>query len=170
MTIILNLLLTILMTWFTQAIYPGFPSTGFWILLVFIAWNIVFWLFSFFYNKKAFYRSPKITLLIFFYLKELLLASVKVAYDVLTPKDHMHPAVIAVPLEAKTDLEITLLANFITLTPGTLSIDVSEDRKTLYIHEVYVKNGDTEKIVKEIKEGFERRILNITRIKEEQKK
>jgi multicomponent Na+:H+ antiporter subunit E len=146
-----------------MSIYSGMPRGGFMILLVFFAWYVVFWLFSYFYNKKAFYKAPEVVLLVLFYLKELAAASIRVAYDVVTPKDHMNPAVIAIPLEAKTDLEITLLANFITLTPGTLSIDVSEDRKTLYIHEVYVKAGDKARIVQQIKKGFERRILRITR-------
>lgn len=156
------------MTWFTQAIYTNFPDSGLWIILLFLAWNFVFWLFSFFYSREAFYKTPKVLFLILFYLKQLFIASLRVAYDVITPKDHMHPAVIAIPLEAKTDLEITLLANFITLTPGTLSIDVSEDRKTLFIHEVYVENGDTEKIKRAIKEGFEKRILKITRMNKEE--
>lgn len=163
MVIFLNFILSTLMTWFTMTIYPEIPGGGFMILLVFFAWYVVFWLISYFYNKKAFYKTPEIVLLVLFYLKELAMASIRVAYDVVTPKDHMKPAVIAIPLEAKTDLEITLLANFITLTPGTLSIDVSEDRKTLYIHEVYVRAGDKDKIVEEIKNGFERRILKITR-------
>jgi multicomponent Na+:H+ antiporter subunit E len=151
------------MTWFTEAIYPGIPATGFTIILIFSGWHVILWLFSYFYNKKAFYQTPKIGALILFYLKELIVASIRVAYDVLTPKYHMHPAVVAIPLEAKTDLEITLLANFITLTPGTLSIDVSKDRKTLYIHEVYVKAGDIDKVKKQIKDGFEKKILRITR-------
>lgn len=163
MVILVNLILAMLMTWFTMTIYPNIPGGGFMILAVFLAWYVIFWLTSYFYNKKAFFKAPEVVLLIFFYLKELSIASLRVAYDVVTPKDHMEPAVIAIPLDAKTDLEITLLANFITLTPGTLSIDVSEDRKTLYIHEVYVKKGDTDRIVKQIKNGFERRILKITR-------
>lgn len=163
MVILLNVVLTILMTWFTMAIYPAIPSTGLMALLVFVGWNIVFWLVSFFYNKNAFYKTPKVGKLILFYLQELVLASIRVAYEVVTPKDHMRPAVIALPLDARTDLEITLLANFITLTPGTLSIDVSDDRKTLYIHEVYVKAGDIEKRKNQIKDGFEKRILKLTR-------
>lgn len=151
------------MTWFIRAAYPATPGGGFITLCIFAAWNIVLWLFSFFYNKTAFYRLPKIGALILFYLKELLIASLRVAYDVLTPKNHMQPAIVAVPLDVETDLEITLLANFITLTPGTLSIDISSDRKTLYIHEVYVKSGDVEHVRKQIKEGFEKKILDITR-------
>ncbi len=151
------------MTWFTRSVFQELPSGGFATLVLFAGWNVIFWLFSFFYNRTAFYKTPKIGSLIFFYLKEMVVASVKVAYDVLTPKDHMEPAILALPLKAESDLEITLLANFITLTPGTLSVDVSGDRKTLYIHEVYVKGGAKEKIIHDIKEGFERRILEITR-------
>jgi multicomponent Na+:H+ antiporter subunit E len=144
-------------------VFPEIPPSGFMTLMLFIGWGLVLWLLSFFYNQHTFYKTTKIGALILFYLKELVVASLKVAYDVLTLRDHMQPAIIAVPLEAETDLEITLLANFITLTPGTLSIDLSDDRKTLYIHEVYVKNGDRQQKVQEIKEGFEKRILKVTR-------
>jgi multicomponent Na+:H+ antiporter subunit E len=54
---------------------------------------------------------------------------------------------------------ITLLANLITLTPGTLSIDVSDDRKTLYVHTVNL--NDPESFRKSIKEGFERRVQEL---------
>lgn len=163
MVIILNILIAVLMTWFTQAIYPGVPTSGFITLLLFVGWNTVLWLLMFFYSETSFYKSRQIGALILFYLKELIAASLRVAYEVLTPKDHMRPAVVAIPLEVETDLEITLLANFITLTPGTLSIDISKDRKTLYVHEVYVESGDIEKVKKQIKNGFEQKILKITR-------
>lgn len=163
MVILINLLVAVLMTWFTQAIYPAIPGNGFATLLLFAAWNALIWLLTYFLSEHSFHRSRLIGSLVLFYLKELLTASLRVAYEVLTPQDHMQPAVIAIPLEAKTDFEITLLANFITLTPGTLSIDVSKDRKTLYVHEVYVKAGDTESVKRQIKEGFEKRILKITR-------
>ncbi len=163
MVILLNLLIATLMTWFTQAVYPSIPTTGFMTLLLYVGWNTVLWLLMFFYNEVAFYKSRQIGILILFYLKELVAASLRVAYEVLTPKDHMLPAVVAIPLEAETNLEITLLANFITLTPGTLSIDVSKDRKTLYIHGVYVEEGDIDKVKEQIKNGFEKKILKITR-------
>jgi len=158
-------MLAILMTWFTQSVYPDIPTTGFMTILVFLAWNTALWLLMFFYNGEAFFKSLQIGLLVLFYLRQLVSASLRVAYEVVTPTNHMQPAMIAIPLEAKTDLEITLLANFVTLTPGTLSIDISEDRKTLYVHEVYVKSGDIEKVKQQIKGGFEKRILKITRSK-----
>jgi len=97
----------------------------------------------------------------FFFLRELIVANFSVAYYVLAPKDRMRPAVQAIPLEPAKDISITLLANMITLTPGTLSIDVSPDRKYLFIHNIGVT--DVEKSRKKIKETFERRILEVTR-------
>ncbi|MFM2044646.1 MAG: Na(+)/H(+) antiporter subunit [Pseudomonadota bacterium] len=93
----------------------------------------------------------------FWFLKELWVSSVKVATSVLSPDMGNKPAVIAMPLDAKTDLEITLLACCITLTPGTLSLDVSPDRKTLYIHANFA--ADPEAVKRETKETMERRIL-----------
>jgi multicomponent Na+:H+ antiporter subunit E len=90
------------------------------------------------------------------FLKELLVSSVRVAASVLAPRLTMEPAVIAVPLDLKSDAEITLLANLISLTPGTLSIDVAADRSCIYVHAMY--GGDPDQLAEEIKHTFERRI------------
>jgi multicomponent Na+:H+ antiporter subunit E len=71
----------------------------------------------------------------------------------------MVPGIVAVPLDLETDLQITLLATCITLTPGTLSLHVSEDRRTLYVHAMYI--DDPDQLVREIKQGFEQRIREI---------
>ena len=97
--------------------------------------------------------------LFFFFLWELLMANLRVAYEVLTPGYQMRAAIIAIPLDAESDLEITVLANLITLTPGTLSLDVSADRKILYIHAMHVH--DVEKFRKEIKVRLERRVMEV---------
>lgn len=94
------------------------------------------------------------------FLWELLLANLRVAYDVITPRHHMRPGVVAIPLHVKTDVQITVLANLITLTPGTLSLDVSDDRKTLYLHVMYLTSP--EQLRREIKEGIEHRVLELT--------
>lgn len=96
-----------------------------------------------------------------FYLFELLLANCRVAYDVATRGYNMHPALLALPLDAKTDFEIALLANLITLTPGTLSVDVSTDRRVLYIHAMYL--DDPEEFKRSLKEGLEKRVLELLR-------
>lgn len=160
---IINILAAIVLTAFSYGIMPSDEGNAFLYLLMFVGWYALAWLLSYFYNKTHFYKVPKIIGLIIYFLKELIRASVKVAYDILTPKDYMKPALVAVPLDVESDLEITLLANLITLTPGTLSIDISKDKKMLLIHEVYVNDGDVKAVKDAIKNGFERRILNITR-------
>ncbi len=98
---------------------------------------------------------------ILFFIWDLILANLRVAWDVITPRGYKRPGVIAIPLDARTDLEITLLANFITLTPGTLSLDVSADRSLLYIHAMFIDDPDT--LRREIKQGLERRLLEVLR-------
>jgi multicomponent Na+:H+ antiporter subunit E len=112
-------------------------------------------------ERGYFYRLPKIVGFFFFFLKELTKANLEVAYDVITPKFYMKPGIVRIELDAQTDLEITLLANLITLTPGTLSLDVSDDRKVLYVHAMYIR--DKEQFVHSIKNGFEKRLLEILR-------
>lgn len=94
-----------------------------------------------------------------FFLWELLVSSLRVAWDVVTPRHRMRPAIVAVPLDVTRDGEITLLANLISLTPGTLSLDVSEDKKTLFVHAMYV--DDPEDFRRDLKRNFERRVMGV---------
>lgn len=112
-------------------------------------------------NDKYVKLIPKLISFFLFFLWEVVKANLQVAYEVITPRNNMKPGIVKIPLEAKTNIEITLLANLITLTPGTLSLDVSEDRKVLYVHSMYVH--DKQKFIDEIKNGFERRLLSILR-------
>jgi multicomponent Na+:H+ antiporter subunit E len=98
-----------------------------------------------------------------FFLWEVFLANLRVASDVLTPSFRTRPAILAIPLDAKTDAEITLLANLITLTPGTLSLDISADRRILYIHTMFLEQGDVERTKRKIKEQMERGLLEVLR-------
>lgn len=95
-----------------------------------------------------------------FFMKELAVSSVRVAIRVLSRNMEMHPAVVAIPLDIKSDAGITLLGNLITLTPGTLTLDVSTDRTTMYVHTMDV-GDDVEAFRRSIKDGFERRILEV---------
>lgn len=102
---------------------------------------------------------PKIIAFVFFFLWELFKANLQVAYEVITPKFRMTPGIVKVPLTIKSDLGITFLANMISLTPGTLSLDVSNDKKVLYVHSMYIT--DREEFINGIKNGFEKRIMEI---------
>lgn len=96
-----------------------------------------------------------------FYLHELILSNVRVAIDVITPRQRARPGVVAVPLDAQTDAEITILANLMTMTPGSLTLDVSDDRRVIYVHGMFVE--DPEEFRRRIKGSFERRVLEMLR-------
>lgn len=106
-------------------------------------------------------RAWRVIGLAVFFLKELIVANVRVAYDVLTPGYRMRPGVLAVPLDAETDAEILLLANLTSLTPGTINLDVSADRRIIYVHAMFA--DDPAAVKRSIKEGFERRVLGVLR-------
>jgi multicomponent Na+:H+ antiporter subunit E len=77
-----------------------------------------------------------------FFLRELVLANVQVALEVITPTNRMRPGIIRVPLRVRSDLQIMLFANLISLTPGTLTLEVTEDRSSLYVHGLHVKDPE----------------------------
>jgi multicomponent Na+:H+ antiporter subunit E len=93
------------------------------------------------------------------FTKELILSNLRVAYSVLASPNTMAPGIVAIPLDIKSDAEITLLANMITLTPGTLSLDVSDDRRVLYVHGMHV--SDLEQFRHDIKSGFETKVREV---------
>ena len=104
-------------------------------------------------------RIPAAIALLFYFLYELTKANAVVAWEMIDPRHTMKPGIVAVPLDLQSPVAITVLANLITLTPGTLSLDVSEDHKTLYVHGMYV--GDPDQFRKDIKQGFERRVKEV---------
>lgn len=112
-------------------------------------------------GPSFFVRAGRVLALIMLFFYELLLSAVRVAILVLTPdvQSQLKPAIIAFPLTVKTDVEITLLANLITLTPGTLSVDVSEDRKFIYVHAISVP--DKQELIDSIANGFEAKIIKV---------
>jgi multicomponent Na+:H+ antiporter subunit E len=113
-------------------------------------------------GERTYFRKVRLIIgFIGFFVIEVVRANLRIARDVVTRGKWMQAAVIAYPLEAETDGEITLLANLISLTPGSLSLDVSSDRRVLYIHTLYF--SDRESFERDIREGFERRVLELLR-------
>jgi multicomponent Na+:H+ antiporter subunit E len=155
---VINVLLALTWAVATRQFTPGNLAVGY--MLGFL----ILW-----YARRAlapthyFTKLPQVARFAVFYIGQLILSNLRVAYDVVTPQHYMRPGVIAVPLEARTDAEITLLANLITLTPGTLSLDLSEDRKYLYVHVMYIDQGDIDAARRNILEGLERRVLEVLR-------
>jgi multicomponent Na+:H+ antiporter subunit E len=101
-------------------------------------------------------RIGRLTILGLVFLYEIVASAWRVAKLVLKPRIDIHPVIIGYPLSVKSDFEILLLANMITLTPGTLSVDVSADRCKLYIHAI--DSRDDAQTIADIERTFERRI------------
>jgi multicomponent Na+:H+ antiporter subunit E len=152
------LLLNILLALAWLALTGQFTDVNF--LVGFAFGFLVLWLSQ---RSKATSAYAKKVLQVFdfilYFLWELIKANLRVTYEVLTPRHHMKPGIVAIPLDLETDLEILVLTSLITLTPGTLSLDISQDRKTLYIHAMFIENR--EQIQKLVKEGFERRVREV---------
>jgi multicomponent Na+:H+ antiporter subunit E len=93
-----------------------------------------------------------------FGLWEILKANIGVAKIVLNPRRSFQPGIVAVPLEIQSDLGITVLANLITLTPGTVTLDISSDRRTIYMHVMDVGDVDA---LRESTKAYERRVMEL---------
>ena len=108
------------------------------------------------YFKRFFAFIRLFTLFIY----DMAISVKQVVWEILTPTQLSSPAIIKVPLTGKNDLEITLLANLVSLTPGTLSLDVSEDKSYLIIHAMFAQNP--QEVIDSIKNGVEKRILEVS--------
>ena len=94
-----------------------------------------------------------------FFAWELMVANFRVAADILRPHTTIRPAVVAIPLDVTTDAEILLLSMLINITPGSVTIDLSDDRRTLYVHVMHMTTVEASR--REIKTGFERRVKRL---------
>ncbi len=108
-------------------------------------------------------KVPKLLLFALRFAGALVRANLQVAHDVLTRHRYANPGVLAISLRAETELELTLLANLVTLTPGTLSLDVcfTGGRRVLYVHAMFA--SDPDRVRREIRDTFETPLLELLR-------
>ena len=109
--------------------------------------------------SSAFQKVPRAIGLAAFFAWALLVANVRVALDVLRPRTAIQPAVVAIPLDITSDAEILLLSALINITPGSVTIDLSEDRQTLFVHVMHMTSPEASRL--EIKTGFEQRVKRL---------
>lgn len=152
---LLNLLLALVWGAVTASFAPANLLFGF------VLGYLSLWTVRHRFEKRAWNRPVRFARLGVLFLVELVLSATRVAKDTLSPRMDFRPAIVAVPLDLDDKLEIMLLANLISLTPGTLSVDVSDDRSTLYIHAMNV--DDPDELRRDIKEGFEHAISEAIR-------
>jgi multicomponent Na+:H+ antiporter subunit E len=97
------------------------------------------------------------------YLAELGRSGWRVALDVASPGSEARPGIVHVPLDARTDAEIALVANLISLTPGTLAVDVDPLCRTLEVHVMFIDEGKEDEVVQYLKDTVERPVLDLVR-------
>lgn len=106
-------------------------------------------------------RVLKIIVLVFIFIKELILSSYSVLKQILTPKLTIKPGIFTYKTELKSDWEITTLALLLTLTPGSVVMEVSEEGNVFYIHAMDMEQSKKE-VIRSIG-TFERAIMEVTR-------
>jgi multicomponent Na+:H+ antiporter subunit E len=99
--------------------------------------------------------------LMIYFLWDLTLSSIQVAGAVLLPGNRTRPRLVTVPLKVESDVGITMVANFITLTPGTLSVDLSPNKKVLLVHSL-LAGESSEETRGAVHDGIEARVLRVT--------
>jgi multicomponent Na+:H+ antiporter subunit E len=99
--------------------------------------------------------------LLLIFARELILSNISVLKAVLKPSLDMKPGIFAFETVLTKDWEITILSNLITLTPGTLVVEVSEDNRILYIHAMDI--ADKVEAVDSIKNTFEKAIMEVSK-------
>jgi multicomponent Na+:H+ antiporter subunit E len=151
--------LNILLAFVWQALTASFSLEG--LVSGFLIGYAALWLAQplFGTGSPYFRRVYRTVRLVLFFLWELVVSSIRVAWDIVTPSHHSNPAIIEMPLDVESDIEILLVTTLISLTPGTLSLDVTPDRKTLIVHAMFA--DDPEALVAELKGGMERMVKEV---------
>jgi multicomponent Na+:H+ antiporter subunit E len=96
---------------------------------------------------------------IFYFMMKLIQSNFFIAYDILTPKMHSKPAFMEIPLKLKTDMGMLLFSNLLSMTPGTLSMDISRDKKKVLVHVLYYS---TDELMQKDFDGIQEKIRKIT--------
>lgn len=154
----------ILLNFFLAALWMFFESSvtlSTFIVGYLLGLLIIFVMRRFFNTRFYLYRVFAVIWLTILFLKELVLSNLAVLRIVLKPKLDIKPGIFAFETELESEWEVTLLSSLITLTPGTLVVDVSDDNKVLYIHSMYIE--DVDEAAESIKLSFEKAISEVSR-------
>lgn len=122
---------------------------------------LLFMLNRFFQGRFYLYPIYKAIVLILIFIRELILSNISIVKLVYSRKPDFEPGIFEMPIEVTKSWEITLLANLITLTPGTLTVAISDDQSKFFIHAMDIE--DKEEAIFEIKNTFEKAIMEVTR-------
>jgi multicomponent Na+:H+ antiporter subunit E len=112
-------------------------------------------------SKSPIMRFKSAVIYLFKFLWEMIKANIHVAYIVLHPNLPIKPGIVKIKTRLTKDIAITVLTNSITLTPGTLTIDVDKQAGEIYIHWIDTFTIDTDQATKEIGGKFEKNLVEV---------
>lgn len=145
---LLTPILTLVWLLLNNSLAPGHIVLG-----VLLGWAIPHFTLVFWPDRVRIYRLGSLVRFTGVFLYDVLVANVAVARLVLAGPKALHPLFVTVPLDLTNDLGLSLLANTICLTPGTVSARLSPDRRSLLVHALYCTDAD--ELVRTIKARFE---------------
>jgi multicomponent K+:H+ antiporter subunit E len=146
----------VFITWLVQS-DPRTP--GPWIMGLVLAWALPY-LTRRLWTERIRVRSlPRIVVYIGIVIWDVFKSNMRVTWLILTQSQKLHPVLVKVPLTIRDTYGIATLAATISYTPGTVAVDVSEDRSHLLVHVFHTH--DPRGVVHELKERYERRLLEI---------
>lgn len=154
--ILLNFILAFVWMFLKTSYSPASFFVGYFFGLL-----IIYMFRRFFTSRFYLLRVVAVVNLIYIFSRELLLSNIAVLKVILRPKLNIKPGIFAFPTDLEQDWEITMLANLITLTPGTLVVDISPDNRVLYVHAMDI--DDAEESIQGIKNTFEKAIMEVSR-------
>lgn len=156
-----HMIISFLLCYYFIAYAALVPETAIGAFLTFVAAATVVWLLSYLVSKNYFQWVIHLIRLSIYFIKEFLRSNYTLTKEIVTPGLDLSPAVAKVPLDIKSNGGIMALASITNLTPGTLILGVSEDKKYLFIHTLYLDQGTVEQFKQEFKSGFEKRLIKL---------
>lgn len=143
----------------TWALLNWVPDWQHLLVGVFVSAFVAYMTGDFFVKRTHLLTHPRRYLWFLYYVPvfiwECFKANIDVAYRVIHPDLPIHPGIVKVKTSLKSDVALTFLSNSITLTPGTLTVDVDKEKGFLYVHWIEVRHKDIEKATKIIVDKFE---------------
>lgn len=150
------------MTLFLALIWCGFSNdfSLFNIIVALLLASGCHWLFfKHYHDRDITFRPWPFICLIAFTIWQLVISSLIVSWEIITPKVRSEPKLIDIPLSCKSDIEKMLLTNLISLTPGTLFVDVAEHKTSIIIHAMFA--DEPEEVIRFIKEKLEPKVIKV---------
>lgn len=110
-------------------------------------------------ERKYFTIIPKLGYFALFLIWKIIISNITTVKESLYSKSRLEPGIVKVPLALKDDFQVATLANLVSLTPGTMVMDISDDKKAMYVHVMHLEDKD--KFIRELKEDFENKLIEL---------